>query len=64
MTNKEFLTVKDISRMLDITERTTRDLLRSENIKSRKVAGKYITTKQALTDYIEQSQDQPTKQKT
>ena len=49
--------------MLDITERTTRDLLRSENIKSRKVAGKYITTKQALTDYIEQSQDQPTKQK-
>ena len=55
MTSKEFLTVKDISKILDITERTTRDLLRSESIKSRKIAGKYITTKQALTDYIEQN---------
>lgn len=53
MKSKEFLTVKDIATMLDITERTARDLLRTKDIKARKIAGKYITTKQALREYVE-----------
>lgn len=53
METKDFLTVKDLSEILDITERTARDILSSGNIKGRLVAGKYITTREALKEYIE-----------
>ncbi|MGE5437042.1 MAG: helix-turn-helix domain-containing protein [Syntrophothermus sp.] len=50
----EFLNVKDVALELDITERKARELMSSGEIKSKKVAGKYITTKDILKKYIEE----------
>ncbi len=55
--DKEFLTVKDVAELLEITERTVRALCKQGKIKARKVAGKYITTKDLLKAYIEQKQE-------
>ncbi|HPZ10687.1 MAG TPA: helix-turn-helix domain-containing protein [Candidatus Eremiobacteraeota bacterium] len=52
--DKDFLTVKDVAKELSITERTARALFKKGTIKGRKVAGKYITTKDLLKAYIEQ----------
>lgn len=50
----EFLNVKDVALELDITERKARELMSSGEIKSKKVAGKYITTLDILKKYIEE----------
>ena len=50
---KDFLTVKDVAKELQITERTARELLKKGEIKGKKVAGKYITTMDLLKEYIE-----------
>jgi excisionase family DNA binding protein len=56
--DKEFLTVKDVAAMLSLTERTVRELFKSGEIKARKVAGKYVTTKDLLKAYIEHEEGQ------
>jgi Mn-dependent DtxR family transcriptional regulator len=50
---KEFLTVKDVARILDITERTARELFSKGIIKGKKIANKHVTTKDLLKEYIE-----------
>ena len=51
--NKDFLTVKDVAELLQLSERTVRRLFNKDIIKSKKVAGKYITTSDLLKKYIE-----------
>lgn len=53
MMEKEFLTVKDIAKILDITEQTARNLFNKGKIKGKFVANKYITTRDLLKEYIE-----------
>ncbi len=56
--DKEFLTVKDVAELLGITERTVRALFKQGKVKARKVAGKYITTRDLLKAYIEHGKDE------
>lgn len=56
--DKEFLTVKDVAKLLDITERTVRALFKKGKIKARKIAGKYITTTDLLKAYIEEGKNE------
>ena len=50
--DKDFLTVPDIAKELDITERTVRKLINTGEIPCKKVAGKYIITRDKLKNYI------------
>lgn len=54
---KDFLTVKDVAEVLQLSERTVRDLFKKKEIPGKKVAGKYITTKKLLSEYIEGEQE-------
>ena len=53
MTTKDFLSVEDVSRELGITPRTVRQLFHTGELKGRKVAGKYLITRERLKDYID-----------
>lgn len=57
MEDKDFLTVKDVSKILQITERTCTKLFRDGVIKSKKVANKYITTRDILKKFIEEDEE-------
>lgn len=50
---KEFLNVKDVAKILQITERKTRDLFNKGELKGKKVGNKYVTTINLLKNYIE-----------
>ena len=56
--DKDFLTVREVAKILDLTERTVRDLFNKGTIKARKIAGKYVTTRDILKAYIEGSEDE------
>lgn len=49
---KEFLTVREVAEELHTTERTIRGLIRSKQLKGKKVGTKYIITVQALKDFL------------
>jgi excisionase family DNA binding protein len=51
--SKDFLTVKDVAQELGLTERTVRELFNTGVIKARKIAGKYVTTREIIKAYIE-----------
>ena len=53
MTTKDFLSVEDVSRELGITPRTVRQLFHTGELQGRKVAGKYLITRERLKDYID-----------
>jgi excisionase family DNA binding protein len=50
---KDFLTVKDVALELQISERKVRELFNQNKIPGKKIAGKYITTRDLLKKYIE-----------
>ena len=52
MTTKDILTVEDIARELSISPRTVRHLFHIGELKGRKVAGKYLITRERLKEYI------------
>lgn len=51
--DEQFLDVRAVAAILGLTERAVRNLFRTGDIKARKVAGKYITTRDLLKAYIE-----------
>jgi excisionase family DNA binding protein len=53
---KDFLTVKDVAEELQISERKVRELFNQNIIQGKKVAGKYITTRDLLKKYIEDTE--------
>jgi predicted site-specific integrase-resolvase len=52
--DKDFLNVKEVSENLKISERVVRKLFNTGKIKSKKIAGKYFTTKDILKEYIKE----------
>jgi excisionase family DNA binding protein len=53
---KDFLTVKDVAGELQISERKVRELFNKNKIPGKKVAGKYLTTRDLLRKYIEKEE--------
>ena len=54
---KEFLLVGDIAEILQISENTARNLFKDKKIPGKKIAGKYVTTKDLLKKFIESDQN-------
>lgn len=52
MSEKDFLTVHDIAQELGLTARTVRRLFSIGKLQGKKVAGKYIITREALKEFI------------
>ena len=52
MSEKDFLTVHDIAQELGLTARTVRRLFSIGKLQGKKVAGKYISTREALKEFI------------
>lgn len=50
--SKEFLTVKEVAEELHTTERTIRELIKSGQLKAKKVGTKYIITIEAVRDFF------------
>lgn len=50
--DKEFLDVKDIALILQISEKSVRVLLNSKELKGKKVGRKYIVHKEDLINFI------------
>lgn len=53
MSEKDFLTVADVARELGLTARTVRRLFSAGKLQGKKIAGKYIITRDALKRYID-----------
>lgn len=49
---KEFYTVEQLSRELDITQNTIRELIRNGELKAGKLASKYVITREDIKDYL------------
>ena len=56
MSEKDFLTVADVARELGLTVRTVRRLFSTGKLQGKKIAGKYIITRDALKRYIDAAQ--------
>ena len=52
MSEKDFLTVHEIAQELGLTARTVRRLFSIGKLQGKKVAGKYIITREALKEFI------------
>ena len=52
MSEKDFLTVPDIAQELGLTARTVRRLFSTGKLQGKKVAGKYIITRETLKEFI------------
>lgn len=50
---KEYYTVKDIAELLNVSEKTIRNILKQGKLKGKKVGVKWVTTKKMLDEYIE-----------
>ena len=53
MSEKDFLTVAGDARELGMTARTVRRLFSTGKLRGKKIAGKYIITRDALKRYID-----------
>jgi len=50
--SKEFLTVREVAEELHTTERTIRELIKTGQLKAKKVGTKYIITIDSVRDYL------------
>lgn len=53
VTEKQFYTTRQLCEYLDITERTVLDLIRTKELRARKVFNKYIIEHSAIAEYIQ-----------
>lgn len=53
MTNKDILSVNDVAHELGLTPRTVRHLFHTKQLQGRKVAGKYLITRERLKEYVD-----------
>jgi excisionase family DNA binding protein len=51
--SKDFLTTRELSVELNLSERTIRKLIREKKLPGRKIAGKYYVTREKLKNFIE-----------
>lgn len=51
--DEDFLSVKDVSNILNLSERKVREIFRNGIIKSKMIGNKYFTTRSILKEYIE-----------
>lgn len=51
--DEDFLSVKDVSNILNLSERKIRKLFSDGVIKSKMIGSKYFTTRKILKEYIE-----------
>jgi excisionase family DNA binding protein len=52
--DKDFLTVEDIAEILKLSKRTIREKLKKGELPGKKIAGKYITTRELLKKFIDE----------
>lgn len=55
--SKDFLTTRELSLELELTEKTIRRLIREKKLPGRKIAGKYFVTREQLKNFIEQIEE-------
>lgn len=51
--DNDFLDTNDVAEILGLSVRTIRELFRTNKIKSKKIGGKYFTTRDIIKKYIE-----------
>ena len=51
--NKDFLGVKEVAEELGLSERTVRELFKNKVLPGKKIAGKYVTTRDLVKKFIE-----------
>jgi excisionase family DNA binding protein len=51
--DKDFLTVDDVAIILKLSKRTIREKFKKGELPSKKIAGKYITTRELLKKFID-----------